>query len=139
MYFLLTLWRHENEQKIECFVIFSNFWKISKKKSILCATLNFCKKLSRTPTHLIFFSSESWKSILSEKKAPFTYWHNAEAQFKKKAPLNFGKITNFQKIEKRRFKRRLLILAPWWHQKSKKRLFFDLGLTGFSLKALFGF
>ena len=122
------------------FCYFFKFLKNQQKKSILCATLNFCKKLSRTPTHLIFFfSSESWKSILSEKKAPFTNWHNAEAQFKKKAPLNFGKITNFQKIEKRRFKRRLLILAPWWHQKSKKRLFFDLGLTGFSLKALFGF
>ena len=125
--------------KIWPFCEIFRFFKNQQKKSILCASLNFSKKSSKTVRDLIFFSSESWKSILSEKKAPFTNWYNADAQFKKKAPLIFGKITNFQKIEKRRFKRRLLVLAPWWHRESKKRLFFDLGLTGFGLKALFGF
>ena len=105
------------------------FSKNELENFILCATSNLSKKLTKIATLLIFFFSESWKSILSEKKAPFTNWHNAEAQFKKKAPLNFGKITNFQKIEKRRFKRRLLVLAPWWHQESKKRHFVYLPLT----------
>jgi len=34
---------------------------------------NWYKKLMRIATHLIFFSSESWKSILFNKIARFTF------------------------------------------------------------------
>ena len=86
---------------------------------------------------LIFFSSENWKSILFEKKAPFPPWYNADAQFRENAPLLFVKNAFLQKIEKRRVKGAFFILSLWWYQESKRRIFFDLGPTGFVAKAPF--
>ena len=89
-------------KKLNVLLFFQIFEK-SAKKSILCATLNFCKKLSRTPTHLIFFPVKA--------ESPY---------FLKKRRLLQMDI--MRKLNSR-----------------KRRLFFDLGLTGFGLKALFGF
>ena len=95
------------------------------------------KKLTNIAMVLIFFSSENWKSILFEKKAPFLPWYNADAQFRENAPLLFVKNAFLQKIEKRRVKGAFFILSLWWYQESKRRIFFDLGQTRFVAKALF--
>ena len=49
---------------------------------------------------LIFFSSESWKSILFQKKAPFACKLDAGALFKEKAPLFFEKMQFCEKSKK---------------------------------------
>ena len=55
----------------------------------------------------------------------------------KRRLLLFKKIIFFRKNGFWRLKGAFLILAPYRYQKWKKRLIFDLGLTGFVLKAPF--
>ena len=98
--------------KIWPFCEIFRFFKNQPKKSILCASLNFSKKLSKTATNLIFFSSESWKSILFNKNAHFTFQSEVCALFEKNAHLIFKKIAILSKIEKMRIKCAFSILAP---------------------------
>ena len=95
------------------------------------------KKLTNIAMVLIFFSSENWKSILFEKKAPFPPWYNADAQFRENAPLLFVKNAFLQKIEKRRVKGAFFILSLWWYQESKRRIFFWLGTNMVCRKSAF--
>ena len=117
----MTPWKHR-EKMVFCRIL--RFLKNELENCILCTISNFCKKITRIATHLIFFSSESWRFILFKKKAPFAYKNDAGALFKEKAPLFFWKNAILRKIEKRRLKRRLLLLWSYGCQESKRRLFF---------------
>ena len=117
----MTSWKHR-EKMVFCRIL--RFLKNELENCILCTISNFCKQITRIATHLIVFSSKSWKFILSKKKDPFAYKVDAGALFKEKAPLFFWKNAILRKIEKRRLKRRLLLLWSYGCQESKRHLFF---------------
>ena len=130
----MTPWKHR-EKMVFCRIL--RFLKNELENCILCTISNFCKKITRIATHLIFFFQWKLKVHTFQKKAPFAYKVDAGALFKEKAPLFFWKNAILRKIEKRRLKRRLLLLWSYGCQESKRRLFFDLELTWFAVKAPF--
>ena len=56
-----------------------------------------------------------------------------------KSAFIVSKKSGFSKNVKKAPKKRLFDFGAIWTSKMEKRLIFDLGLTGFVLKALFGF
>ena len=65
-FFLTMMYRKHAEKMVFCQIF--RFLKNQLEKWILCAILNFSKKFTKKDMDLIFFSSESWKSILFKKR-----------------------------------------------------------------------
>ena len=61
---------------------------------------NYCKKINKIVTHLIFFPVKAEGPYFSKKKAPFVHKIDARALFEKKAPLFFEK-SKFNKKSKK--------------------------------------
>lgn len=100
----------ENEQEklkklnfFQFFCGFSDFVKKSKKSQKnpkFYEISNLFKIFSRKNKHLIFFSSESWISILFIKKAPFVIKFIAFSVSQLKAPFQIWNFQNLTKNEK---------------------------------------
>ena len=71
---------------------FLKFWDFDQnvsKTQKKCEILIFFKKFSREDWRIIFFSSESWTSVLFKSKAPFTTHFVAGGVWPLKAPFKF--------------------------------------------------
>ena len=120
-------------QKVFDFGAFSKIDDFHEKMSKSCAILSALKKWTTKDIHIIFFP----------EKAEIPHFSNLQIK-SEMAPIKWRQcwferqrfLCKIMKLSKNTFLapfHSIMILAPFWRQKSKFRPIFDLGPTGFAL------